>query len=75
MAQLDILIFTHNKLNLKSMKYELSNEEKNALFALLNRANLTGQEVPAFNKLVNIFSNPIIEKPAVKNEEEKIDKK
>ena len=43
------------------MKYELTQEDKDALFALLNRVNLTGHEVPAFNKLINIFQNPIKE--------------
>ena len=51
------------------MKYELTEEEAKSLFVFLNRVNLTGQEVPVFNKLVNIFQNPITEE--VKGEEKK----
>ena len=46
----------------KNMKFELKQEELNALFVLLDRVNLTGKEVPTFNRLVSIFSNPIIKK-------------
>ena len=44
------------------MKFELTKEERDILYTFLNRVNLTGQEVQAFNQLTNIFSNPIEEK-------------
>ena len=51
------------------MKYELTEEEVKSLFVFLNRVNLTGHEVPVFNKLINIFQNPIKEEEKENNNE------
>ena len=38
------------------MKYELTNPQRINLLALLERTNLQGKEVQAYNELYNIFS-------------------
>lgn len=43
-------------------KFELKEGEVQGVLAFLSRASLAGSEVPAFNKIVNIFKNPIEEK-------------
>jgi len=50
------------------MKFEISNQQLANLGEFLNRVQLKGSEVNAFNELGNIFSKPIEEE---KKEEKK----
>ena len=43
------------------MKIEITKEEINALATFLQRVDLKGAEVPAYNRIISILNKPISE--------------
>ena len=43
------------------MKYELNDNDLRILSNFLSRVQLSGSEVQAFNRIVNIFNGPVVE--------------
>ncbi len=43
------------------MKFEISEEQVNIIKTFLGRTQLQGQEVPAYNQVVDLLGNPIKE--------------
>ena len=57
------------------MKFLLTQQQLNNLSIFLQRVELKGSEVPAYNELVSVFSNPIIKEEPKTAEKPKKDAK